>query len=207
MFEIRKTTVIFFSLLFGMGLVYARQDLWGGGVFDAFHELVSNDLLTFGKSDREVTSLDDLRMRALALKNALDSFMSKELASAHDVKSLDVTKKGADEDKSKKPGADTSSTTSVALAPNVPLPPDPSVPLPSASSAPESPLESASTPASLAATLSSMPSLPGAPTTSATLPATSATLPTTSVTAPTTSVTTPTTSATLPANSPASLKI
>jgi len=89
-----RKLIFSFLVLCGVGAAYAAQDLWGGGIFDSFQDLVAKELLTFGKSDREVTSLADLRDRALALKNALDSFMSKDLALVHGSMHEEVEKKG-----------------------------------------------------------------------------------------------------------------
>ena len=83
-----KRIVFSFVALCGIGIAYAGQDLWGGVIYDAFKGLYDNELVNFGKSDRGVTSLEDLRNRALALKNALDSFMSKELANVSPVSAV-----------------------------------------------------------------------------------------------------------------------
>lgn len=72
--------VSLFLAVLGIGIICAQQDLSKPAIFDAFDKLVSNELLTFGKSDSSVTSLEDLRNRATSLKGALDTFMAEKLA-------------------------------------------------------------------------------------------------------------------------------
>jgi len=146
-----KRIIFSFVALCGIGMVYAGQDLWGGGIFDAFQGLVSKELLTFGKSDRDVTSLEDLRNRALALKNALDSFMSKDLAHVHVSNSW--------------PQA--SVLAAVSAAPEAPS--APSTQTPAVSGAPSAP--STQTPAvsgAPSASSAQTPAVPGAPSASST---------------------------------------